>query len=90
MNALPHDGEQLVSFAKGPWIASEYYKDPQPDKFHDGWLVTGDVAKIDLQQYVMIADRSRSDKVRWGMDIVSGFRESYRGHARGGTGSRGG
>ena len=70
-NALPHDGEAVGELCiKGPWIASEYYNDPQPDKFHDGWLVTGDVAKIDSQQYVMIADRSK-DLIKSGGEWIS-------------------
>ena len=40
-NRLPHDGEAVGELCiKGAWIASEYFNDPQPDKFHDGWLVT--------------------------------------------------
>ena len=70
-NALPHDGEAVGELCiKGPWIASEYYNDPQPDKFHDDWLVTGDVAKIDSQQYVMIADRSK-DLIKSGGEWIS-------------------
>ena len=70
-NALPHDGEAVGELCiKGPWIASEYYNDPQPDKFHDGWLVTGDVAKIDSEQYVMIADRSK-DLIKSGGEWIS-------------------
>jgi fatty-acyl-CoA synthase len=70
-NPLPHDGETVGELCiKGPWIASEYYNDPQPDKFHDGWLVTGDVAKIDSEQYVMIADRSK-DLIKSGGEWIS-------------------
>mgnify|MGYP001166800870 FL=1 len=70
-NALPHDGEAVGELCiKGPWIASEYYNDPQPDKFHEGWLVTGDVAKIDSQKYVMIADRSK-DLIKSGGEWIS-------------------
>jgi acyl-CoA synthetase (AMP-forming)/AMP-acid ligase II len=44
--ALPHDGESVGELLiRGPWICSEYYNDPQPEKFHEDWLVTGDVAK---------------------------------------------
>ncbi len=70
-NPLPHDGEAVGELCiRGPWIASEYYKDPQPDKFRDGWLVTGDVAKIDPEQYVIIADRSK-DMVKSGGEWIS-------------------
>ena len=70
-NALPHDGEAVGELCiRGPWIASEYYNDPQPDKFHDGWLVTGDVAKIDAEQYLLIADRSK-DLIKSGGEWIS-------------------
>lgn len=68
---LPHDGEAVGELCiRGPWIASEYYKDEQPDKFHDGWLVTGDVASIDAEQYVIIADRSK-DMIKSGGEWIS-------------------
>lgn len=70
-NALPHDGETVGELLiRGPWIAAEYFNDPQPDKFHDGWLVTGDVAKIDSEQYLMIADRSK-DLIKSGGEWIS-------------------
>ena len=70
-NPLPHDGEAVGELCiRGPWIASEYYNDPQPDKFHDDWLVTGDVAKIDSEQYVMISDRSK-DLIKSGGEWIS-------------------
>ena len=70
-NALPHDGEAVGELCiRGPWIASEYFNDPQPEKFHDGWLVTGDVAKIDDQQYLIIADRSK-DLIKSGGEWIS-------------------
>ena len=70
-NPLPHDGEAVGELCiRGPWIASEYYNDPQPDKFHDDWLVTGDVAKIDPEQYVIISDRSK-DLIKSGGEWIS-------------------
>ena len=70
-NSLPHDGEAVGELLiRGPWICSEYYNDPQPDKFHDGWLVTGDVAKIDSEQYLIIADRSK-DLIKSGGEWIS-------------------
>ena len=70
-NPLPHDGEAVGELCiRGPWIASEYYNDPQPDKFHNGWLVTGDVAKIDSEQYIIISDRSK-DLIKSGGEWIS-------------------
>ena len=70
-NRQPHDGETVGELCiRGPWIAAEYFNDPQPEKFHDGWLVTGDVAKIDKNQYLMIADRSK-DLIKSGGEWIS-------------------
>lgn len=70
-NAVPHDGESVGELLiRGPWIAAEYYHDDQPDKFHNGWLVTGDIAKIDQEQYLMIADRSK-DLIKSGGEWIS-------------------
>ncbi len=68
---LPHDGKSVGELLiRGPWIAAEYYNNPQPEKFHDGWLVTGDVAKIDPGQYLIIADRSK-DLIKSGGEWIS-------------------
>lgn len=70
-NPLPHDGEAFGELLiRGPWICSEYYNDPQPEKFHDGWLVTGDVAKIDPEGYLIITDRSK-DLIKSGGEWIS-------------------
>ena len=68
---LPHDGETVGEIlVRGPWICSEYYNNPQPDKFHDGWLITGDVGKIDPDEYLIISDRSK-DLVKSGGEWIS-------------------
>lgn len=68
---LAHDGESVGELLiRGPWVASQYFNDPQPEKFHDGWLVTGDVAKIDAEQYIIISDRSK-DLVKSGGEWIS-------------------
>ena len=70
-NPLPHDGESVGELLiRGPWICSEYYNDPLPEKFHQDWLVTGDVAKIDSEQYLIIADRSK-DLIKSGGEWIS-------------------
>ena len=68
---LPHDGDAFGELLiRGPWIAAEYYRDPQPDKFRDGWLLTGDVARIDREQYLIITDRSK-DLIKSGGEWIS-------------------
>jgi len=70
-NRLPHDGETVGEIlVRGPWICSEYYNNPQPEKFHDGWLITGDVGKIDPEEYLIISDRSK-DLVKSGGEWIS-------------------
>ena len=70
-NRLPHDGESVGEIlVRGPWICSEYYKNPQPSKFHDDWLITGDVGAIDREEYLIIADRSK-DLVKSGGEWIS-------------------
>ena len=68
---LPHDGKAFGELLiRGPWICSEYYQDPQPEKFHDGWLVTGDIARIDPEGYLIITDRSK-DLIKSGGEWIS-------------------
>ncbi|MGH9751763.1 MAG: AMP-binding protein, partial [Blastocatellia bacterium] len=69
---VAHDGVAMGRLLiKGPWIASTYYKeDPTPEKFPDGWLDTGDVATLDAEGYMAIADRSK-DLVKSGGEWIS-------------------
>jgi acyl-CoA synthetase (AMP-forming)/AMP-acid ligase II len=70
-NRVPHDGETVGEIlVRGPWICSEYYNNPQPEKFRDGWLITGDVGKIDPEEYLIISDRSK-DLVKSGGEWIS-------------------
>jgi fatty-acyl-CoA synthase len=56
---------------RGPWVAASYYKEPDgSEKFHDGWLRTGDVANVDARGYVQITDRSK-DIVKSGGEWIS-------------------
>ena len=70
-NRLPHDGETVGEIlVRGPWICSAYYRNPQPERFHDDWLITGDVGMIDPEEYLIIADRSK-DLVKSGGEWIS-------------------
>ena len=68
---LPHDGKAVGEIlVRGPWICAEYYRNPQPQRFHDGWLLTGDVGAIDADEYLIIADRTK-DLVKSGGEWIS-------------------
>ena len=55
----------------GPWIASDYYEDPSgADKFHDGWLRTGDIATMDSRGFMQITDRAK-DLIKSGGEWIS-------------------
>lgn len=69
---LPWDGKSVGELqARGNWVAASYYNDnSSPEKFKDGWLCTGDVATIDADGYVRIADRTK-DLVKSGGEWIS-------------------
>ena len=68
---LPWDGESIGEFeARGPWITASYYGNPALDRFHDGWLRTGDMGTIDERGYVHITDRSK-DVIKSGGEWIS-------------------
>ena len=54
---------------KGPSVASGYFRDPElsAERFHDGWIDTGDMVRVDEDGYISILDRV-SDMI-----IVGGF-----------------
>ncbi|MCL4351000.1 MAG: long-chain-fatty-acid--CoA ligase [Candidatus Thermoplasmatota archaeon] len=57
--------------ARGPYLASEYYKDPEATKklWKDGWLHTGDLGFIDEYGYLNIVDREK-DSVKSGGEFI--------------------
>jgi fatty-acyl-CoA synthase len=67
----PHDGETVGELeVRGPWIAGAYYRDPDPDRFHDGWLRTGDVGSITPDGFLNLTDRSK-DVIKSGGEWIS-------------------
>jgi fatty-acyl-CoA synthase len=68
---LPRDGKSVGEFeVRGPWVTASYYRDPSPERFHDGWLRTGDVGTLDRQGYMQITDRTK-DVVKSGGEWIS-------------------
>ncbi len=68
---LPWDGEAQGEIEiRGPWITGEYYLDPAEEKFHDGWLRTGDVGTIDERGFIQISDRAK-DVIKSGGEWIS-------------------
>src|SRR3954451_17052258 len=71
-NEVEWDGKSTGELeVRGPWIARDYYEAPSsPEKFHDGWLRTGDIASMDERGYVRISDRSK-DVIKSGGECIS-------------------
>ena len=68
---LPADGISVGEIeVRGPWITSSYYKIDAADRFHDGWLQTGDVGHLDYRGFVQITDRSK-DVIKSGGEWIS-------------------
>jgi fatty-acyl-CoA synthase len=73
--AVPSDGESVGELeVRGPWIAASYYGDPEgqpdPDKFHDGWLRTGDVGTLSPDGFLTLTDRAK-DVIKSGGEWIS-------------------
>jgi fatty-acyl-CoA synthase len=70
-NALPWDGRVAGEIeVRGPWITGSYYREEAPEKFHDGWLRTGDVGTVDARGFVQITDRAK-DVIKSGGEWIS-------------------
>ena len=69
---LPWDGESTGELeVRGPWVAARLLRGRQgAEKFHDGWLRTGDIASIDDHGFVRISDRSK-DVIKSGGEWIS-------------------
>ena len=68
---LPWDGEVVGEMeVRGPWITGAYHRDTAPEKFHDGWLRTGDIGTVDPRGYFQITDRSK-DVIKSGGEWIS-------------------
>jgi fatty-acyl-CoA synthase len=68
---LPWDAVAVGEIeVRGPWITASYWQDPAPEKFHDGWLRTGDVGTVTPNGYMQITDRAK-DVIKSGGEWIS-------------------
>jgi fatty-acyl-CoA synthase len=73
MADVPHDGEAVGEIvARAPWLTMGYLNNPEASEllWGGGYLHTGDVASIDADGYVRIADRLK-DMVKSGGEWIS-------------------
>ncbi|HEY7966956.1 MAG TPA: long-chain fatty acid--CoA ligase [Solirubrobacteraceae bacterium] len=69
--AVPWDGRSTGEIeVRGPWIANAYYNEEAPEKFDNGWLRTGDIARVEPAGWVTITDRSK-DVIKSGGEWIS-------------------
>ncbi|MFC7383952.1 long-chain fatty acid--CoA ligase [Sphaerisporangium rhizosphaerae] len=55
---------------RGPWVTASYHLEEDPSRFHDGWLRTGDVGRLDARGYVTLTDRAK-DVIKSGGEWIS-------------------
>jgi fatty-acyl-CoA synthase len=68
---LPRDGKEVGEFEiRGPWITGSYFGVDDPERFHDGWLRTGDMGTLDELGFMVISDRTK-DVIKSGGEWIS-------------------
>jgi len=61
-SVAPADGRTVGELeVRGPWVTGRYLgeDEPDPEKFHDGWLRTGDVGTLSPDGYLTLTDRAK-------------------------------
>jgi acyl-CoA synthetase (AMP-forming)/AMP-acid ligase II len=69
---VPHDGQTVGEILiRGPWVTEQYFREPErsAEAWQGGWFHTGDIAMIDEDGYIVIADRLK-DVIRSGAEMV--------------------
>ena len=66
-------GEVGELWARGPQIVKGYWNDPAATAatFVDGWVRTGDIARLDAEGFCFIVDRAKDVIIRGGENIYS-------------------
>lgn len=72
LNEMPL-GEVGELWARGPMIVKGYWNNPEATAatFVEGWVRTGDLAKLDDEGFVYIVDRAKDMVIRGGENIYS-------------------
>jgi len=67
----PGDAGEL--WIKGPNVVKGYWNKPEATaaSFSDGWLHTGDVARVDDEGFIFIVDRAKDMVIRGGENVYS-------------------
>ena len=67
----PEDGKAQGDLAiRGHWVVDSYFRQDKGSALTDGWFMTGDVATIDPDGYMVIKDRSK-DIIKSGGEWIS-------------------
>ncbi len=72
-DAVPSDGVSVGEIeVRGPVVASGYFRPEEPtaEKFHGGWLCTGDLGSLDADGWLQITDRKK-DAIKSGGEWIS-------------------
>jgi fatty-acyl-CoA synthase len=72
-NVMARDGKAVGELeVRGPWITERYVGEsgPDPDKFRDGWLRTGDVGSLSADGFLTLTDRAK-DVIKSGGEWIS-------------------
>ncbi|GFJ90062.1 hypothetical protein Prum_037040 [Phytohabitans rumicis] len=70
---MPADGKSVGELeVRGPWTTARYIGEdvPDPDKFRDGWLRTGDVGTLSPDGFITLTDRAK-DVIKSGGEWIS-------------------
>ncbi|HEU4426933.1 MAG TPA: AMP-binding protein, partial [Pilimelia sp.] len=70
---VPADGKSIGELeVRGPWVTGGYVgeAEPDPEKFRDGWLRTGDVGTLSADGFIALTDRAK-DVIKSGGEWIS-------------------
>ncbi len=70
-SVVPWDDEAVGELeCRGPWVTAAYHREDDPEKFHDGWLRTGDVGRFTPDGFLTLTDRAK-DVIKSGGEWIS-------------------